>query len=285
MSFAIVVPSARADNLVRCLRSVLRTHPELDPARVVVVDDGARAGAEPELPPGITWVPGVRPFVYARNVNRGVRACAPFHPVILGDDGELLTPGGLDALAALLRGEPRLAAVSPAVLGAVGNPAQTLCRAAPLRFEEHMLAFVCVMIRRSAWERVGPLDERFTGYGFDDVDYSWRLREAGLALGISSRCVVRHDGSLPSTYRTRPDFRRLNERSRELLRAKWRLPPEWTGAGGYQRRPRHAARGAESLRLDRAAVEPERPKRLLRDRGGPARPARADGAIPLDGSS
>ena len=63
-----------------------------------------------------------------------------------------------------------------------------------------MVCFVCVYIPRSTIDSVGLLDERFVGYGLDDDDYSLRVRDAGLKIGIFDRCFVDH-GSLTSSYR------------------------------------------------------------------------------------
>jgi GT2 family glycosyltransferase len=188
---------------------------------VVVVDDGARAGSENLLPSDIVWVPGPKPFVYARNVNLGMAACPARDAVVMGDDVEVVTPGGFDRLADRLRAEPALAILSAAIRGVVGNRRQQELPDVSLRLEHDWLAFVCVAIRREAWERLGTLDERFAGYGSEDVDYSWRAREAGWSIGVDGACVVRHDGSLPSTFRTRRDVSQLSAANHEILRSKW----------------------------------------------------------------
>ena len=64
MSFRVVILSCQASNLVPCIHSVLSYEPGLPPANIVVVDDGARGEAEPLLP-GVTWVAGEKPFVFA----------------------------------------------------------------------------------------------------------------------------------------------------------------------------------------------------------------------------
>lgn len=221
MSWRVIIPSACASNLVPAVHRLLDAHAGLEPSRIVVVDDGARPEAEARLPTGVVWVQGVRPFVFSRNVNLGVKAAAPSDTVIMGDDVQVATPGGFDAMAEEMASDPSLGVLSPEIIGAVGNPNQRLQPGRGFRLEEDRLAFICVMIPRWAWERVGPMDERFTGYGFDDVDYCWRVRGVGLRLGVSGRCAVLHDGSLPSSYRTRPDFRLLNDHNERLLRQKW----------------------------------------------------------------
>ena len=77
-----------------------------------------------------------------------------------------------------------------------------------MRTEEERLAFVCVYLPRAVLEAVGPLDERFIGYGGEDADYCGRILEKDFLLGIFDGCLVEH-GSIASTYRSRPDVRHL----------------------------------------------------------------------------
>ena len=221
MRWSVVVPSARAENVVRSLTSLLLTHPGLETNRIIVIDDGAREAAEPLLPSGITWVRGEAPFIWARNVNRGFEAARDPAIAIMGDDVEIMTERGFDRLAEGLEGHPEIGALSTAVRGVVGNPRQECGRGEGLVYDNTWLAFVCVMVRRAAWDAIGPLDESFEGYGCDDVDYSWRLRDKGFRMGILHSSVVRHDGSIPSTYRAKNNVNNLSEAHRGRVEVKW----------------------------------------------------------------
>lgn len=221
MDWTVVIPSARAENLVPAVKSVLRAHPGMDPGCIIIVDDGARAGAERQLPDGIRWVEGVKPFVYARNVNRGVSAARRENIVIMGDDVEVITPRGFDYLAACVRERSDVGVLSPGIDGIVGNPRQRYAPSKPFIEEYDVLCFVCVMIPRRAWDAIGELDERFIGYGCEDCDYCWRALEANHRLGVFNGCVVKHDGSLPSTFRTRQDINKIHTENMQRLRKKW----------------------------------------------------------------
>jgi hypothetical protein len=48
-----------------------------------------------------------------------------------------------------------------------------------------------VLFRRDVFERVGLLDERFFMV-FEDVDFSWRMRELGISSWLEPRSVVHH---------------------------------------------------------------------------------------------
>lgn len=218
----VVVLSARAENLFPCVKSILDNEPSVEPGDIIVVDDGARATAEPHLP-GIRWVQGVKPFVYARNANLGIRAAAG-DVVLMNDDARLITPGGFAALAEVARQTPGIGLLSAAVKGAVGNPNQMVV-GGPLRFEPRVLAFVCVLVPRTTFHRLGPLDERFVGYGYEDNDYCLAAIRAGLRLAITEECVVDHAGELPSTFRTRPDIHALMRMNQKLFDQKYGAQP------------------------------------------------------------
>jgi glycosyltransferase involved in cell wall biosynthesis len=219
MSFKVVILSGRAANLVPCVQALLQNEPALPPEHIIVVDDGARGQAEAYLPP-LTWVKGVKPFVFAGNANLGFRA-AGSDAILLNDDARLMTYQGFTGLSCLLRGHPELGICSAGILGAVNNANQLPFGRSHLRIEPRTLAFVCVMVPWAVYQRLGPLDERFVGYGFEDNDYCTRVLMAGLKLGVWDGCVVDHSGHLPSTFRTRGDFQALLGQNRRIFQAKW----------------------------------------------------------------
>lgn len=225
MNWTAVIPSARAENLLRSARVLFDRHPWIHANHVVVVDDGARAGAGRFLRPGTTWVSGVKPFVYSRNVNIGVAKAWEMGSdcvVIMGDDVLMLTSGGLDLMARQLLERPELGIVSAAIVGMPGNASQWFDPspgAVPFRGEPSHLCFNCVMIPRRVWEKVGVMDERFVGYGYEDNDYSVRVRQAGYTLGILNTCVVNHM-DVPSTFRS-VEYLQKFEENRVLYLKKW----------------------------------------------------------------
>jgi GT2 family glycosyltransferase len=150
------------------------------------------------------YVAGVKPFVFARNINIGIQEAGRSDVVLLNDDAQLMTPRGFQAM--------RSACVWPyGIMSAtshnVGNPNQMA--AGPneihqVRHESRTLCFVCVYIPREVLDLVGPLDERFVDYGLDDDDYSLRVRRHGYSLGVFDGCYCDHH-SLTSSYRGKPE--------------------------------------------------------------------------------
>jgi len=219
VNWSIVIPSARADNLVPCVQAILRHEPRLDTRRIFVVDDGARAQAESQLPP-LSWVQGIKPFIYARNANLGLQASAS-DAILLNDDAMLTTPFGFTQLVEEARSRPSVAICSAGVLGAICNRRQLATSLREFRIEPNMLAFVCVFIPASVRDSLGPLDERYDGYGFDDDDYCARALKSGMELGVWDGCIVDHSGLVPSTFRSQPAIHSMMDHNRRLFHAKW----------------------------------------------------------------
>lgn len=220
-TFNIVILSARPENLRRCLTSILENEPALPRDRIVVVDDGARAGCGAEFP-GVTWVNGIRPFVFSRNANLGIRR-SPGDVILLNDDARLLVKFGFTSQSYATRARKDIGICSAAITGFVGNPAQKPgVVAAGMRAETGTLAFISVYVPRETILKIGQLDERFVGYGYEDNDYCLRARKAGFKLAIYDGCIVEHGSTnATSTYRSKADIGELMERNRRLYKEKW----------------------------------------------------------------
>jgi GT2 family glycosyltransferase len=218
MSFSVVIPSANSANLISCVRSLLAAEPGLSPREIIVVDDGARAGAEASLPE-VHWITGITPFIFSRNANLGIIA-AGRDVVLMNDDASLITPRGFSLLAEETRRHSGVGICSAGIRGVIGNPRQLATGNPGFRYELRAIAFVCVFISWSTYAHVGPLDERFVGYGFEDNDYCMRITGAGLKIAVWDGCVVDH-AQRPSAFRTRRDIVALYEHNRSLYRTKW----------------------------------------------------------------
>src|SRR5580692_11215509 len=162
MSFSVIIPSRKASNLVPCVEAVRRAEPT---AEILVIDDGIDWSAAWHLKPIVKVIEGVKPFVFARNMNLGIQACAG-DVILLNDDALLETPFGFHELEEASLAHLEYGVIS-AVTNVVGNLAQQP-RDMGLREEPRSLAFVCVYIPRATIDRIGLLDERFTSYGWDD---------------------------------------------------------------------------------------------------------------------
>ncbi len=216
--FHVVILSNSSENLRACLRGIFRNEPDLV-GRVIIVDDGCKKDGLEELP-GITWVNGAKPFVFARNANLGIKR-ALNDVVLLNDDAVLQTPKGLSILAQAVHERPKLGICSAGITGHVGNVNQYCQESKGVRAEAQKLAFMCVYISRRVIRAIGPLDERFVGYGYEDDDYCLRAQNAGFQMGTFDTCVVNH-GDVPSTFRAMKDYDQLITANRVRYEEKWK---------------------------------------------------------------
>jgi glycosyltransferase involved in cell wall biosynthesis len=74
-------------------------------------------------------------------------------------------------------------------------------------------------VTRATWEVVGPYDETFREYGWEDVDWGYRLRDAGIPIVIDPALEVEHIGAAAST-RVRMDRAFRSGRARARFEAK-----------------------------------------------------------------
>jgi GT2 family glycosyltransferase len=198
----VIVTYNSADELDACLQSLASYN-----LSVVVVDNASTDGT-----PGVAKRHGVDLLANTRNrgfaaaVNQGVRFLSTPFLLVLNPDVRL-TQSPLALLHLFERHQ--IAAVAASLVGADGMPqsefqfrrfptAAVLClealgvnrlwpgNPANRRYRYHNAdwgaaaavdqpAGAFLMIRRTAWERVGGLDERFFPLWFEDVDFCLRL--------------------------------------------------------------------------------------------------------------
>jgi GT2 family glycosyltransferase len=210
---AAVIPSKNSANALPCAAAIRACDPGV---AVYVIDDGLA-----EQPAGATILPGIKPFVFSRNVNIGIAAAMSAGAAgvcLMNDDALLQTTGGISILAAQAATDPAIGAIA-ATCNNVGNRAQWP-QGIGLRYEPRMVCFVCVYIPRATIAAIGLLDERFVGYGFEDDDYCKRIRDAGMKIAITDDVYVDH-GSLKSSFRGEPRAPGALTENAAIYRAKW----------------------------------------------------------------
>lgn len=169
MSYTIIIPTKNPTNLVACIKAIRDSG---DLSQIVIVDDGVN----PEeldafnIDARARFVQGKKPFCFARNINRGIKAAGVDDDVVLLNDDALLEEGSFRALALASQNNPKYAVLAAAVTGYANYcwPLAPFLRA-EFAATYHMrdrrsVPFVAVYIPRSALNIVGPLDERFCGF-------------------------------------------------------------------------------------------------------------------------
>ena len=180
----IIVPSKFPDIFSDCRLSIDKYAPKEN--KILVRDgDGIQA------PAGWKTIQGpAGKFVYSRNINLGILESTG-DVLLCNDDVRFLHPNTLEIMQNVMNKHPEVGILSPLIKGDVGEYFQSHATRT-LHYTQVRICFVCVLIKREVLDKVGLLDERFTGYGYDDCDYSRRVVNAGYKLGVTARAVVLH---------------------------------------------------------------------------------------------
>lgn len=284
--FVVIIPSRNAANLRPCLQALRQHEPGVP---VLVVDDGLDTSTLPweEFDPPVFVTRGDKPFIFARNINLGIRKAiemaaamdfvVPGQPglpvdgyLLLNDDALLRgsddAPGGFTLLAEACAAYPEYGLIA-ATTNVTGQPEQG--RRAPsdpdygLREVKENIPFIAVYIPHRTISLLahngltpvregdlapGMLDERYClDYGCEDNDYNEAVRRAGLKTGVHDGCYVDH-GSLKSSFRHDPDTPKTYAQNYELFLAKCKHCDE-TGESFVAGAglPQEIASGAEAL--------------------------------------
>jgi GT2 family glycosyltransferase len=202
---------------------------------VFVVDnassDGSAAMVAAEFP-GVALIRSPRNGGFSYGNNQALSRCRGEAIMLLNPD-TLMPAGGVGGLLERLRTQPNVGIVGPKLLRPNGSmhlacrrsfptPSVAFYRLSGLsrlfprspRFGRYNLTFVdpdlpievdsvcgaCLMVRRTTFERVGLLDERFFMYG-EDLDFCLRTREAGWQVRYEPSVVVQHQHGAASRKR------------------------------------------------------------------------------------
>jgi GT2 family glycosyltransferase len=196
--YAVVILNRYPEYAKTLLASIQRTHKS--PPEILVVCD-----RHMEKLDGCQQIYTTDDFIYSRNANRGIDYFPAKDIILMNDDMEVTEKDFFHKLSSVAWKFPKCGLVSPVINGGVGNPLQ----AYPLTREWDSIpidtiaiggngldslpiCFPCVYITRRLIKEIGLLDENFTGYGEDDVDYCIRARNAGYYTMITRALVVTH---------------------------------------------------------------------------------------------
>lgn len=200
--YAVVVPNRYPELAEKFIASVRATHEEM-PDMVVVRD-----GHDATFGNGIKVIDAPQPFIFARNANLGIQYWGSRDVFLCNDDIELVEPDTFPILHAISHIYGRCGMLSPLIKGGVGNRVQDYYAKDEVWKDwpeempvESTLCFPCVLLRRRMINAIGLLDENFTGYGMEDMDYSIRAYRAGFWGMVTRTCHVVHGDGRPGQHR------------------------------------------------------------------------------------
>lgn len=214
-NFSIVIPSRNATNLAACIGAIRAAG---ETARIIVVDDGVDGDNSGSWDEYLTWVKGIKPFVFSKAINLGIKAAGTDDVICCNDDALLEIDLGFTMLHRVVTEFPKYGIVG-AVTDMTGQPLQHP-RGVGLRSVGH-IAFVCVAIPRRTINEFGGLDERYClDYGCEDRDYCEAIVRSGKLVGVLDDCFVNHS-KLTSSFRGSAAGQTSFAKNYKLLIEKW----------------------------------------------------------------
>jgi GT2 family glycosyltransferase len=222
-------------NTRELLRACLQAVSAEQPAELVVADAGSRDGSIDmvcrEFPAATLAVIPENPG-YGAAANRALARCTAEYVLLLNSDTEV-APGTLGVLREYLDRHERAAVVGPRLVHPDGTlqescfgfprPLRPLTRAKAGSLPHDRPGPVpwvlgaALAIRRAAFEAVGGFDEAYHMY-FEEVDLSYRLRQAGWETHFTPEAQVMHVGGASTRQRRTEMLLRTRLSSLEFYR-------------------------------------------------------------------
>ncbi|UOQ99769.1 glycosyltransferase family 2 protein [Hymenobacter sp. 5317J-9] len=224
---AIVILNWNGAGFLRRFLPGVLTH--ADGARVIVADNASTDDSVELMSrefPLVELLLLERNFGFCEGYNQALAQVNSDFFVLLNSDVEV-TLGWLRPLRALLEASPRIAAVQPKILthadptyfeyagaggGYLDRLAYPFCRGRLFDTLEKdqgqyddsrpvaWASGACLLVRRSAWHALGGLEPAFFAH-MEEIDFCWRLQNAGHEVWYHGGSAVRHvgGGTLPKT--------------------------------------------------------------------------------------
>jgi GT2 family glycosyltransferase len=220
----VIVHYNTSADLEKCLASLAASAPAVA-HQVVVVDNASQDEGLAEVHrnhPECLWIFNQENVGYSRGGNRGMAQVQAEYYLVLNPD-IIVQPGALDRLLEFADAHPRAGLIGPQLLNTDGSIQDSCRRFYTLKtlllrrtflgrifpdsrtVQLHLMADFdhqssrpvdwvlggCMLVRRTAMERTGPMDERFFLY-FEDVDWCYRMWQAGFEVQYTPAARFEH---------------------------------------------------------------------------------------------
>lgn len=237
----VVVTYNNVDLTRACLES-LDKHSQYEQLEIIVVDNASSDGSSDFLKDWVASRDNRKLLLNNENLgfaaanNQGLEIATGEYLVLLNND-TYVTPGWIRTLVRHLERDKTIGLIGP-VTNNIGNEAKIdiaydsmedmLLKAAAytrrhigLTYPIRTAAFFCVMMPRSTYKQVGPLDEAFGRGFFEDDDYCRRVEQAGLLVVCAEDVYVHHHLSASFNQLKSMERQKLFEQNKEIYERKW----------------------------------------------------------------
>jgi GT2 family glycosyltransferase/predicted SAM-dependent methyltransferase len=234
---SIVIPVLNQHDMTyECLQAVLANTKDCE---IVLVDNGS----DPPIKPPFS---GFVPITVIRNeenkgfpfaVNQGIRAAKGETIVLLNND-VFVTPGALDRLDSWLEeyaivgpltnycaGMQRAIIPTYETVDELNKEAAALAEECKGQSQEvNWVIGFCMAFKRALFDQFGSFDESLWPCSGEEIDFCFKVRAAGLRVGIAGDVYVHHEGS--KTFEDlqkagQADYAEVCKRNDDHLAEKW----------------------------------------------------------------
>ena len=243
------------DAVLRCLESVrgLRYRPR----EVICVDNASRDGSAEAVAAAFPEVHLLRSPVNlgaAGGRNLGIRAAGErfgYQYALFLDDDTVADEWLADELIAALEADPASAIATPKayrpgrneVFASAGGLQVRLGRGSITdigagapdggQFDRSVTVDACdgfaMLVRRDALERTGGFDDAYNPYGWEEVDFSLRVRAGGATIRYAPTAICWHAGGTPGRGARLAEYERGKAANYLRLMRRHATPAQWLG--------------------------------------------------------
>jgi len=207
---AIVIPNFNGKRLLAsCLKSVEKStaYPNLE---IIVVDNGSVDGSVEMVKkkfPKVLLIKNPKNLGFPKACNQGARLAlrrGADYVLFLSNDTKILTEGWIEKLVEIASQDETIGVVGPKTVGKIEYP--PTCKIYPsglsVLFKQrtfptstiqvNLVAGVAFLVSKKLIDKIGFLDETFSPFLCEDIDYFIRTRKAGFKIIFTPDVVVNH---------------------------------------------------------------------------------------------
>ena len=238
---SVIIPTyGKVRYTLQCLKSIAAAPPRVS-LEVIVVDD---ASGEYDIGllqrvEGITLWRNAENLGFLRSCNLAAKKARGTFLYFLNNDAELM-PGAIDALVDLARAHPEAGAVGSKLVypngllqeagGIVWSDGSTAnygwhddSRKPQYNYvrEVDYVSGASLLVRKTIWDRLDGFDEAFAPAYYEDTDFAFRVRRAGLKVFYQPDSVVVHHEGISHRREKNAGIQAALGENRDRFVARW----------------------------------------------------------------
>ncbi|GGD49833.1 glycosyltransferase family 2 protein [Paenibacillus nasutitermitis] len=240
---SIIIPTHNGLELVRQAVDSIRLYTDRQntPYEIIIVDNASTDGtAQWCLKEQLAFISLPVNTGFPVACNKGLRLARGDSLLLLNND-VIVSQGWLSTMLGVLESAEEIGIVGPVTNYASGKQQVDFTFQSMKEFHrisgevlnrsgddvQPVLRLVgfCMLFKRSLYERIGELDERFTPGHYEDDDYCLRARMSGYSLLICKNVLVFHQGSASFNRSGGSELQQLVELNRQQFIDKWQVDP------------------------------------------------------------